>query len=139
MFIIVYFIIFKWNIELHCTSNIHIWTSAIHIFIQGYIARLFSIEINKKYLLLYNNMHWCIIQWLFHLRIIYHLIYVIFYILMYYTIIILPPYPLPYPPADTPAIKVMVATTTRVIFILLLKLLKEIYFQLYILLSHPCE
>ena len=39
---------------------IHIWTSAIYIFIlavqiQGYFTRLFSIAINRKYLLLYNN------------------------------------------------------------------------------------
>jgi len=47
-------------VEYWTTSNIHIWTGAIYIFsvffisvqIQGYIARLFSIEINRKYLLL---------------------------------------------------------------------------------------
>ena len=38
---------------------------------------------------------------------------------MYHKITILPPYPLPYPPADTTAAKAMVATTARIIFMLL--------------------
>ena len=56
--------------EYWTTSNINIWTSAIYIVsvcllsvqIQGYIALLFSIEIIEKYLLLYNNTLYYILE-----------------------------------------------------------------------------
>jgi hypothetical protein len=60
----VYFVIFKWNIEL---LQIFIFELVRYTFyqyfntrmqIQGYIVRLFSIEINRKYLLLYNNANY---------------------------------------------------------------------------------
>ena len=59
-----YFVIFKWNIEL---LQIFIFELVRYTFyqyfntrmqIQGYIVRLFSIEINRKYLLLYNNANY---------------------------------------------------------------------------------
>ena len=59
-----YFVIFKWNIEL---LQILIFELVQYTFyqyfytrmqIQGYIVRLFSIEINRKYLLLYNNTNY---------------------------------------------------------------------------------
>jgi hypothetical protein len=58
------FIIFKWNIGL---LQIFIFELVQYKFyqyfntrmqIQGYIVRLFSIEINRKYLLLYNNANY---------------------------------------------------------------------------------
>jgi hypothetical protein len=45
---IVYFIIFKWNIELVQIFIFELVQYTFSVQIQGYIARLFSIEINRK-------------------------------------------------------------------------------------------
>jgi hypothetical protein len=56
----VYFIIFKWNIEL---LQIFIFELVQYTFysvqIQGYIARLFPLKLIGKYLLLYNKSIYC--------------------------------------------------------------------------------